>query len=64
MVSASRNVFEFKRFRSDIGAGIRFFVDLFGVFPSIIRFDMAIPINSPIKSEEKIHYYLNAGQSF
>lgn len=64
MVSGSHNVFKFNRFRSDIGTGIRFFVDLFGVFPSIVRVDLAIPIDSPIKSEEKVHYYVNAGQAF
>ncbi len=64
MVSGSHNVFKLNRFRSDVGTGIRFFVDLFGVFPSIIRVDLAIPIDSPIKDEEKVHYYLNAGQSF
>ena len=64
MVSGSHNVFKPGSFRSDVGTGIRFFVDLFGVFPSIVRFDIAIPIDSPIKSEEKLHYYINAGQAF
>lgn len=64
MVDTSHNVFQVDRFKSDIGAGIRFFVDLFGVYPSVIRFDVAYPIDSPFQSEDKLHYYLNAGQAF
>ncbi len=64
MVGSSHDVFQPKVFQSDFGGGIRFFMDLFGVYPAIIRFDIALPIDSPIESEDKLHYYLNAGQSF
>lgn len=64
VVTDSRNVFRFQEFRSDLGVGIRFFVDLFGVYPSIIRVDAAIPIDPPKKNEDKVHYYLSLGHSF
>ncbi len=50
--------------RSDIGLGVRWFADSFGILPVIFRFDVAWPIDSPIVEEEKAHYYLSAGQPF
>jgi len=64
MVGPTHDVFRPNQFLWDAGVGIRFFIDLFGVYPSIVRFDVAMPIDSPIQSEDKLHYYLNAGQSF
>ncbi|VAX30945.1 hypothetical protein MNBD_NITROSPIRAE01-41 [hydrothermal vent metagenome] len=64
MVDDAHNVFKVDQFKSDVGAGLRFFVDLFGVYPAILRADLAVPIASPREDEQKIHYYLNMGQSF
>lgn len=64
MVSDSHNVFKTHQFKSDIGVGLRFFVDLFGVYPAILRADVAVPIASPREEEQKAHYYFNMGQSF
>ncbi len=64
MVTDSHNVFRFDQYKSDIGFGLRFFVDLFGVYPSILRADIAKPIDGPRTDEDKIHYYLNVGHSF
>ncbi len=64
MVDDAHNVFKVSQFKSDVGAGLRFFVDLFGVYPAILRADLAVPIASPREDEQKIHYYLNMGQSF
>lgn len=64
MVSDSRNVFRTSEFKSDVGTGIRFFVDLFGIYPAILRFDVAMPIAPTIEDEDKPHYYLTAGQPF
>ena len=63
-VTDSRNVFRFSDYRSDVGAGLRFFVDLFGFYPAVIRLDVAVPIASPVESEQKPHYYVTAGQPF
>lgn len=64
MVGDSHNVFKFDQYESDVGVGLRIFVDLFGVYPAILRADAALPIASPREDEQKIHYYLNFGQSF
>ncbi len=64
MVSGSHNVFQFSNYQSDVGIGMRFFIDLFGIYPLIVRFDIAKPIDSPIESEDTVHYYLNLGQAF
>ncbi|MFQ5950160.1 MAG: BamA/TamA family outer membrane protein, partial [Nitrospiria bacterium] len=63
-VTDSHNVFQVSQYKYDVGAGIRFFIDLFGLYPAIIRFDVAVPIDAPIEGEKKPHYYLTAGQSF
>ncbi|MFQ5579662.1 MAG: BamA/TamA family outer membrane protein [Nitrospiria bacterium] len=63
-VTDSRNIFRVSQYKSDIGAGLRFFLDVFGLYPTIVRFDVAIPIDSPIAAEDKPHYYLIAGQPF
>jgi hypothetical protein len=51
-------------FKSDMGVGVRWFADSFGIMPVIFRLDVAWPIDSPIAEEEKPHYYLSAGQPF
>lgn len=64
IVTDSRNVFQFSEYQSDYGVGIRFYADLFGFYPAIVRIDVAMPISSPIPGEQKPHYYLTAGQPF
>ncbi|MEO2054448.1 MAG: BamA/TamA family outer membrane protein [Nitrospira sp.] len=64
MVTDSRNLFQASQYKTDMGAGLRFFVDIFGIYPTMVRFDVAVPIDSPIATEDKPHYYLMAGQSF
>ncbi|MFQ5588884.1 MAG: BamA/TamA family outer membrane protein [Nitrospiria bacterium] len=64
MVTDSHNVFQFEQYKTDVGLGLRFFVDLFGVYPAILRADIARPISPEREDENKIHYYLNLGHSF
>lgn len=64
IVTDSRNVFRFKDYLSDVGAGIRFYLDFLGFYPIIVRVDVAVPIASPIEGEQKPHFYLTAGQPF
>jgi outer membrane translocation and assembly module TamA len=49
---------------SDMGAGVRWFADSFGIMPVIFRFDVAWPIHSPVAEENVPHFYLSAGQPF
>jgi len=51
-------------FMSDIGAGVRWFADSFGIMPVIFRFDVAWPVDSPVAEENEPHFYLSAGQPF
>lgn len=63
MVSDKRDTFRFKDYKTDIGTGLRFHVDLFGIYPGIGRIDFAIPIGETEKSRN-VHVYLSIGQSF
>lgn len=63
MVSDDRNTFRFKDYKTDVGTGLRFHVDLFGIYPGIGRIDFAIPIGETEKSRN-VHVYLSIGQSF
>ncbi len=63
MVSDNRNTFKFKDYKTDVGTGLRFHVDLFGIYPGIGRIDFAIPIGETEKSRD-VHVYLSIGQSF
>ena len=63
MVSDNRNTFKFKDYKTDIGTGLRFHVDLFGIYPGIGRIDFAIPVGETEKSRN-VHVYLSIGQSF
>jgi len=63
-VTDSRNILQSNQYKADVGAGLRFFVDVFGLYPTIVRVDVAVPIDSPIPKEDKPHYYLIAGQPF
>ena len=63
MVSDKRDTFRFKDYKTDVGTGLRFHVDLFGIYPGIGRIDFAIPIGETEKSRN-VHVYLSIGQSF
>ncbi|MBI5043529.1 MAG: BamA/TamA family outer membrane protein [Nitrospirae bacterium] len=63
MVSDNRNTFKFKDYKTDVGTGLRFHVDLFGIYPGIGRIDFAIPVGETEKSRN-VHVYLSIGQSF
>ena len=63
-VTESRNIFHFSEYQRDLGVGIRWYADLFGVYPLIIRFDMAQPVRPLRDDENGLHYYLSGGQSF
>ncbi|HLG21414.1 MAG TPA: hypothetical protein VI382_01265 [Candidatus Manganitrophaceae bacterium] len=63
-VTNAHNVFQFVNYESDFGAGFRFFLDFFGFYPAVVRFDVAAPMASPFDAEQKPHYYLTAGQPF
>ncbi|MEK6682801.1 MAG: BamA/TamA family outer membrane protein [Nitrospirota bacterium] len=63
MVSDNRDTFRFKDYKTDVGAGLRFHVDLFGIYPGIGRIDFAIPVGETEKSR-RVHVYLSIGQSF
>ncbi len=63
-VTDSRNIFQFSDYQYDVGVGLRWYVDLFGVYPTIIRFDAAWPIHSHLEDESGVHYYLSGGQPF
>ena len=63
MVSDKRDTFRFNDYKTDVGTGLRFHVDLFGIYPGIGRIDFAIPIGETEKSRN-VHVYLSIGQSF
>ena len=63
-VTESRNIFHFSEYQRDLGVGIRWYADLFGFYPLIIRFDIARPIHPLRDDEDGLHYYLSGGQSF
>ncbi len=49
--------------KTDAGTGLRFHVDLFGIYPGIGRIDFAIPVGETEKSRN-VHVYLDFGQLF
>lgn len=63
-VADYQTLFSFKNYKFDAGTGIRWNVDAFGLYPVIFRFDVALPIASPVKAESRPHYYIGAGQIF
>ncbi|MGB3942965.1 MAG: BamA/TamA family outer membrane protein [Candidatus Manganitrophaceae bacterium] len=63
-VTDSRNPFEFTEYKRDIGGGVRWHVDMLGVYPTMLRFDVAVPVGSVIDAEKKLHYYITAGLPF
>lgn len=62
MVSDDHNTFQFKNYLVNVGASIRLYFDILGFYPTILRLDVAYPIDSPIEGENKPHYYISAGQ--
>ncbi len=51
-------------YKSDVGAGVRWFVDFLGIMPMTFGLDVAWPINSPVAEEAKLHYYIRGGKLF
>jgi|SRR5579863_281759 len=64
MVTNSHNTFQFAKYVADGGVSVRLFLDFFGIFPALARFDVAYPVGSPVRSERVPHFYLTAGQPF
>jgi hypothetical protein len=64
MVTDDHNTFQFQKYLTDVGVSLRFFLDMLGFYPTVYRFDVAYPIDSPLESERNPHYYLSAGQPF
>ncbi len=53
----------FKFGKADVGVGIRLHVDFLGFYDSVMRFDVAVPLN-PRDADAGLKYYLTTGQSF
>jgi len=63
-VAKPSDLFDFKDYKFDAGVGLRWWIDLFGFYPTLVRFDVARPIDSPNADESDWHYYLTGGQAF
>jgi outer membrane protein assembly factor BamA len=63
-VTDARNVFRFNDYQYDVGVGLRWYVDFFGVYPASIRIDIAQPVNTPLADEAGLQYYISGGQPF
>lgn len=46
-----------------VGLGLRFYTDLLGVFPSVIRFDVARQMDRP-RVEDRLMYHIGLGHTF
>ncbi len=46
-----------------VGVGLRFYTDILGVFPTVVRFDVARQMDRP-RMDDRPMYYIGAGQSF
>jgi hemolysin activation/secretion protein len=60
-------VSSYRRYRTDVGFGVRITHDVLGLYPVVARFDVALPINveAALKADEQSpHYYFTAGQPF
>lgn len=55
------DLFDVTNFETDMGYGLRFFVDYFGVSPGLIRFDLAKSLSD---NEQSYRFYFGATQSF
>ncbi|MEK7286097.1 MAG: hypothetical protein AAB035_02220 [Nitrospirota bacterium] len=64
MVGPRSDLLRSDQYKSDVGLGFRWFIDFLGVVPMTFGFDVAWPIDSPIESEKKPHYYLSGGRLF
>jgi len=62
MVSDKRDTFRFEEYKHDVGIGLRFHVNLFGIYPGIGRLDMAMPVGHDVKHRPA--FYISIGQSF
>ncbi len=63
-VAKPSNLFDFEDYKFDAGVGLRWWLDVFGFYPTLVRFDIAHPIDSPNADESEWHYYLTGGQAF
>jgi len=63
-VAKPRHLFDFEDYKFDAGVGLRWWLDIFGFYPTLVRFDVARPIDSPNADENGWHYYLTGGQAF
>ncbi len=62
-VTANRSdLFNLPAYKSDVGAGIRWFVDFLGIMPMTFGLDVAWPIHSPVAEEKKPHFYISGGR--
>ncbi len=57
-------LFNVSAYKSDVGAGMRWFVDFLGVLPMTFGLDVAWPMNAPSPEENKPHYYISGGRLF
>lgn len=64
MVSSHRNLVKFSQYLTDAGAGLRLALDVLGLYPVVMRIDVAFPINTPLPDEQNLHFYFTAGQPF
>ena len=64
MVASHRNRVKFSQYLTDVGAGLRLALDALGLYPVVMRIDVAFPINTPLPDEQNLHFYVTAGQPF
>ena len=64
MVASHRNLVKFSQYLTDAGAGLRLALDALGLYPVVMRIDVAFPINTPLPDEQALHFYITAGQPF
>jgi hypothetical protein len=55
------DVFDARRFQTDVGYGIRFHIEWLGVNPALFRFDAA---KSLTESGDPVRFYFGVTQSF
>jgi len=59
-----RDLLEFDDYQLDAGVGLRWRFDVFGFYPTLMRVDVAWPVDTQIKSERQPHYYISTGHTF
>ncbi|MBI3359411.1 MAG: BamA/TamA family outer membrane protein [Nitrospirae bacterium] len=61
-VGSGSELLNLPEYKSDAGAGIRWFVDFLGVMPMTFDLNVAWPINSLVPEEAKPHFYISGGR--